>query len=467
MNIPHKIQITLCCIFCLILSNSLQAINQQQSSIQIVGSVGYNQLYSNTSYTSTLGGSACLFSVRYQKNIQNFLLCTGIESGYSNSITNRNPFSLNYPVTYQDDDKNLLHLISKYDISKYKENRRRLHTSIPLLAGYSFGNHYVLIGTKFIWNYWGTYQTSCSINKSLYDPELIDIIDNIPTHDLTKISVNGQGELNFNYDITASIEWGVSIDQWIPRSIQSYKYNKRPYSISYTIGLFCDYGLLDINNNTIIHDESVIINTKQEVENTQCISLLSSSTKDNHTAYNLNNICIGFHFIANFQIPNKKKSHKRDTKHVHAKIRTSQKRPTIEHFVLPKKTPIKLIEKKDTTLYFEMKNLYFQIDQTKILAPSQQTINDLYHFLIDNPLVCIEIQGHTDNTGNKTHNKKLSQGRALAVYNAMINKGIPAYRMQWKGFGQSRPIVPNNSPENKHKNRRVEIHIIQKTHETH
>lgn len=467
MNIQHKIRLTLCCLMCLILSQSVQAINQQNSSIQIVGGVGYNQLYSNTSYTSTLGGSAFLLSVRYQKNIQNFLVCTGIEYGYSTSITHRNPFSLKYPVSYQDDDKNLLNLMSQYDISKYKENRRRLHSSIPLLFGYSFGNHYVLIGTKFIWNYWGAYQTNCSVNKSLYDPELIDILDNIPTHDLTNISVNGKGKLNYNYDFTASIEWGVSIDQWIPKSIQSYKYNKRPYSISYTIGLFCDYGLLDLNDNPITNDESVLINTSEKVENTQCISLLSSSTTDTQSAYSLNNICIGFHFIANFQIPHNKKSSKRANQKKHARIRTNQKRPSIEHFVLPKKTPIQLIKKQDTTLYFEMKNLYFKIDDTEILSPSEQTINDLYLFLINNPSIHIEIQGHTDNTGNKTHNKKLSQGRALAVYNAMINKGIPAYRMEWKGLGQTKPIVPNNSKENKQKNRRVEIHIIQKTHETH
>ena len=81
-------------------------------------------------------------------------------------------------------------------------------------------------------------------------------------------------------------------------------------------------------------------------------------------------------------------------------------------------------------------------------------------FLNQNPGIKIEIEGHTDNQGNETYNLDLSDKRAKAVYGYLIQKGIDAQYLTFKGYGQNQPIVPNNSEENYAQNRRIEFKIL-------
>ena len=84
-------------------------------------------------------------------------------------------------------------------------------------------------------------------------------------------------------------------------------------------------------------------------------------------------------------------------------------------------------------------------------------------FLKMNPTLNIEFGGHTDNTGDKGINKTLSTNRAKAVYDYVLQKGgITASRISYKGYADSKPKVPNDSPENKAINRRTELKIISK-----
>ncbi|NWF90231.1 MAG: OmpA family protein, partial [Ignavibacteriaceae bacterium] len=69
----------------------------------------------------------------------------------------------------------------------------------------------------------------------------------------------------------------------------------------------------------------------------------------------------------------------------------------------------------------------------------------------------VEISGHTDNVGKKSSNVKLSQKRADAVKDWLVSKGVDAKRITTKGYGPDQPIAPNDTPENKRKNRRIEF----------
>jgi outer membrane protein OmpA-like peptidoglycan-associated protein len=69
----------------------------------------------------------------------------------------------------------------------------------------------------------------------------------------------------------------------------------------------------------------------------------------------------------------------------------------------------------------------------------------------------VEIHGYTDNTGTAARNLKLSQERAEAVRQWFIAKGIAAERLVSKGFGAENPIVPNDTAENRARNRRIEF----------
>jgi outer membrane protein OmpA-like peptidoglycan-associated protein len=72
----------------------------------------------------------------------------------------------------------------------------------------------------------------------------------------------------------------------------------------------------------------------------------------------------------------------------------------------------------------------------------------------------IEISGHTNNVGEKEKLQKLSEDRALAVYNYLLIKGLSKERMSYHGYGDTKPILSNDTEEGKIKNRRVEIKII-------
>jgi outer membrane protein OmpA-like peptidoglycan-associated protein len=75
----------------------------------------------------------------------------------------------------------------------------------------------------------------------------------------------------------------------------------------------------------------------------------------------------------------------------------------------------------------------------------------------NNPTLKIEIQGHTDNTGTDEKNKALSENRAKSVYQYLIDKGVSAGRLSYKGYASSKPIGPNNTESGRAKNRRTEF----------
>lgn len=110
---------------------------------------------------------------------------------------------------------------------------------------------------------------------------------------------------------------------------------------------------------------------------------------------------------------------------------------------------------------FVMRNINFEFDSAVIdTIASGPELDSLASFMTENPRIMIEISGYTDNTGDSAHNKTLSMERAEAVKNAMIERGIEGYRMVATGYGESRPLVPNISEQNKAINRRVEVRVI-------
>ncbi len=101
--------------------------------------------------------------------------------------------------------------------------------------------------------------------------------------------------------------------------------------------------------------------------------------------------------------------------------------------------------------------ILFDVDKATIKPESMGTINTIYDVLKKNPSLKYEIDGHTDNTGNSPHNLQLSQQRADAVKAQFVSMGIDASRLTTKGFGDTKPISDNTSPEGKANNRRVEF----------
>jgi outer membrane protein OmpA-like peptidoglycan-associated protein len=101
--------------------------------------------------------------------------------------------------------------------------------------------------------------------------------------------------------------------------------------------------------------------------------------------------------------------------------------------------------------------IQFDVDKSVIKPESMGTINMIYSVLTKTPSLKFEIDGHTDNTGNAAHNLTLSQQRADAVKEQLVSMGIDASRLTTKGYGDTKPMAPNDTPENKAINRRVEF----------
>ncbi|MFN5181750.1 MAG: OmpA family protein [Bacteroidota bacterium] len=107
-----------------------------------------------------------------------------------------------------------------------------------------------------------------------------------------------------------------------------------------------------------------------------------------------------------------------------------------------------------------LNNIFFQTGKSELTESSVLEIDKLYTLLTQNSEIKVEISGHTDNTGSKVDNNKLSLDRATVVVNALINKGIKSSRLSAKGYGDSQPIAPNDTDENRQLNRRTEFKIL-------
>jgi outer membrane protein OmpA-like peptidoglycan-associated protein/tetratricopeptide (TPR) repeat protein len=109
-----------------------------------------------------------------------------------------------------------------------------------------------------------------------------------------------------------------------------------------------------------------------------------------------------------------------------------------------------------------LKNIFFDTNKYQLEPESRAELQKLIEFLALNPTVHIEISGHTDNVGNDDLNQKLSENRAKSVYDYLLSGEVDPARLVFKGYGKNQPIAPNDTDENRAKNRRTEFKIIAK-----
>ena len=89
-------------------------------------------------------------------------------------------------------------------------------------------------------------------------------------------------------------------------------------------------------------------------------------------------------------------------------------------------------------------NVFFDLNKSNLRPESFIELNRLRDLLIKNPTLTIEIGGHTDTRGDATENQQLSEGRANAVKNYLIEQGIDSTRLSAKGYGESQPKISDD-----------------------
>ena len=107
-------------------------------------------------------------------------------------------------------------------------------------------------------------------------------------------------------------------------------------------------------------------------------------------------------------------------------------------------------------------NIEFDYDKATIRPESMPRIQEIASVMKTYPTILMEIRGHTDDRGSDDYNQNLSEQRARAVADALEDMGVKSARLTIQGFGESRPLAPNDSEENRKKNRRTEFVIVKK-----
>lgn len=126
----------------------------------------------------------------------------------------------------------------------------------------------------------------------------------------------------------------------------------------------------------------------------------------------------------------------------------------------PDAGPVKVILTRNRVEILE--SIYFDVNRDIILKKSFPLLLQVAQLLRGHPeLTLLEVEGHTDNQGDDTLNSNLSERRARAVLQFLVKAGIEPSRLQYKGYGETRPIAPNTTAAGRARNRRVVFAILQ------
>ena len=106
-----------------------------------------------------------------------------------------------------------------------------------------------------------------------------------------------------------------------------------------------------------------------------------------------------------------------------------------------------------------LNNIFFEFNSASLTQDSKTELNKIVKFLMNNPTIKINISGHTDDQGAEAYNMDLSEKRAKAVYDFLINQNINPKILTFKGYGESKPLTDNVDEESKKMNRRIEFSI--------
>jgi len=108
----------------------------------------------------------------------------------------------------------------------------------------------------------------------------------------------------------------------------------------------------------------------------------------------------------------------------------------------------------------QLKEVFFETNSAKMLDESLAEIQEVYELLWEHPNLVVQIAAHTDDTGTHDDNMELSGRRAQAIVEVLKDKGVPEKMLAAKGYGETKPLAPNTTEENRQKNRRVEFIVL-------
>jgi OmpA-OmpF porin, OOP family len=106
----------------------------------------------------------------------------------------------------------------------------------------------------------------------------------------------------------------------------------------------------------------------------------------------------------------------------------------------------------------KLQGIHFKFDSAALTSEAKSILDRSLTAIKSNPSANLSVEGHTDSTGSDSYNLDLSQRRAESVVKYLVSKGVSSSRLNAKGFGESNPVVANDSASSRAQNRRVEIY---------
>ncbi|MBL0714511.1 MAG: OmpA family protein [Desulfosarcina sp.] len=124
----------------------------------------------------------------------------------------------------------------------------------------------------------------------------------------------------------------------------------------------------------------------------------------------------------------------------------------------PKPKPVaKPVPLPQPKISWILSGVNFDLNKAEVRPDAKEVLKSDIKILLENPQIRVEIQGHTCDLGEADYNRGLSDRRANAIKEYLVSQGVASYRLEARGYGEDRPRFPNDSEENRKKNRRVEL----------
>lgn len=114
----------------------------------------------------------------------------------------------------------------------------------------------------------------------------------------------------------------------------------------------------------------------------------------------------------------------------------------------------------ETVKVTTLDGVLFDFDKSEVKPEGKKILDKDIELLKKDKTLNVSVEGHCDIVGSDEYNQILSERRAKTVANYISSSGIAANRLSTVGYGRKKPVAPNDTPANRAKNRRVELHII-------
>lgn len=482
--------------------------------------IGYSALLNKSTLGKSSGLAGGNLQVGYEWNYRKLLVHTGIEFAMLSDKAKVSPFTMQIPYT-QGLPLSQPPMTETFDFLSWSETQLLGQVNIPVQVGGWFADkYYFLVGAKIGLPVLHSGTIISTVNTFLTDPTLIGAINEVPVHDAytsdEKQSGNWAAGL-INAQVSAEV--GLVLNSFWEKNSKGKGKNPVGYRgkgrkpILYRVGLFADYGVTSVCKAgapvalaQVAEPRQITLNNYFAAANTKANSLLVGAKFA--VLFQLNEVKpakpVSSYFDVyitdvetqkpipaslSFYDKTKKRSYTRESKLGHVKFRAAPGDYTITaksaqyfpesqdayidaegvtetiRFALTHEPEPEVIDTPVIAIPVKvgakvvLHNLFFATGKTQILPESEQALDELANFMKKHAGVEVRITGHTDNVGSDQANQILSEGRANAVRDALIERGVAGKRIAAEGKGEREPIADNATEEGRAKNRRVEFTI--------